>query len=71
MKMLKVIGIFAFAAVLFGAVVLMAGGVSGVLKIALAVAVVPLLLVLLTPRFWLGFFAGDVWRLLFRSRGRR
>lgn len=71
MKILKVMGIIAVAAVVLGGIVLMAGGASGLLKIMLAGVIVPVLLLLLAPRFWLGFFAGDVWRLLFGRRGRR
>ena len=71
MKGLKLLGMLLFVASIVCVVVLMAGGVTGVLKILLGLLLVPVLIVLLTPRFWLGFFAGDVLRVLFSGRRRR
>ena len=70
MKTLQFIGMLVLVGALLGGVVMMAGGVTGLLKIVLALVIAPFVVSLLMPKFWLGFFAGDLWRLLFRGRGR-
>lgn len=71
MKTLQPIGMVALVAGGVGGVFLLAGGVGGLSKIVLALAIVPVVVLLVMPKFWLGFFAGDLRRLLFRGRGRR
>ena len=71
MKTLQPIGMVVLVAGVLGGVFLLAGGVGGLSKIVLALAIVPVVVLLVMPKFWLGFFAGDSWRLLFRGRGRR
>ena len=71
MKTLQFIGMVVLVVALLGGVLMMAGGVAGLLKIVLALVIVPFVVLLLMPKFWLGFFAGDLRRLLFGDRGRR
>lgn len=75
--MVGVVGVFVVAGILVGFTSLAGDLLSlggEIFGLAVAVVVVPAVILVvamaLVPRFWLGFFAGDIVRLLFGQRRR-
>lgn len=68
MKALAWVGLISVASVCLLVIFVFSGGFAGMLRLAIGVLVLPVLVLLLMPKFWLGWFSHDLLDLSIRRR---